>query len=197
MHMPARIECFWDCVSSYTYIASTRIERLAAETGAELVWRPFLLGAVFQATGNAPPAQVPAKGRYLFDDLRRWGAHLDIPVRMPRPFPTSTLLAQRVACAATDSAELAKALCRRYWGLGEDVADEAVVRACIVEAGLDADALIAAAGSDEVKQRLKDNTAEAVERGAFGAPSFFIGETLFWGCDRIELMRAELQRAGA
>lgn len=186
--MTARIEFFWDCVSSYTYIASTQIERVAAEAGAVLVWRPFLLGAVFKATGNAPPAQVRAKGRYLFTDMRRWGRYYDVPVRMPDPFPTSTLLAQRVACAAPESGELARALCRRYWGLGENVGDQAVVRDCIAEVGLNADALIAAAATDEVKQRLKDNTAEAVKRGAFGAPALFVGDELFWGCDRFDLL---------
>ena len=190
--MTARIEFFWDCVSSYSYVASTQIERVAGAAGAVVQWRPFLLGAVFQATGNTPPARLPAKARYLFEDMRRLGRYYGIPVRQPEPFPTSTLLAQRVATAAGNDGELARSLCRQYWGLGRDINDPAVLREAITEAGRDASELLAAARSDAVRTRLRETTDEAVARGAFGAPTMFVGEAMFWGCDRFDLLRAHL-----
>lgn len=198
--MSRTIEFFWDSVSPYTYIAATQIEGLARDCGAQLRWRPFLLGGVFKAVGNRPPAQLPPKGKHLFIDLARWARYYGIPLTMPSAFPTNSITAQRIATAMADdprAPDLAKALMHRYWGVGEDIADEKVLRSVMLELALDADALLAAAGDPAVKERLKANTEEAVQRGAFGAPTFFIGEDMYWGSDRMDLMRAQLSGAAA
>lgn len=198
--MSRTIEFFWDCVSPYTYIAATQIEGLARDCGAQLRWRPFLLGGVFKAVGNRPPAQLPPKGKHLFIDLARWAKYYGIPLTMPSAFPSNSITAQRIATAMADdprAPELAKALMHRYWGAGEDIADEKVLRSVLQALELDAEALLAAAGDPSVKERLKANTEEAVQRGAFGAPTFFIGEDMYWGSDRMDLMRAQLSGAAA
>lgn len=103
--MGMQVDFFWDCVSPYTYLAATQIDALAQSTGADIRWRPFLLGGVFQATGNQPPAVLPPRGRYLMQDVQRWASHYDVPLKMPKAFPTNTLTAQRLACALDDHAQ--------------------------------------------------------------------------------------------
>jgi 2-hydroxychromene-2-carboxylate isomerase len=190
-----RIEFFWDAASPYTYLASTQIEALAARAGASLEWRPFLLGKVFEATGNKAPATNPHKGKHLFTDVNRWARHYGVPMTMPKVFPVNSVLGLRAGIAAGahgkapgKSAEFAKALMRAYWGEGQDISQPATVGAVAATVGLDAAALLAAAQEQPVKDQLRANTEEAVKRGAFGAPSFFVGEEMFWGNDRLVLL---------
>jgi 2-hydroxychromene-2-carboxylate isomerase len=186
-----RIEFFWDAASPYTYLASTQIEALAVRAGAGLEWRPFLLGKVFEATGNKAPATNPFKGKHLFTDVNRWATHYGVPMTMPKVFPVNSVLGLRAGIAAGahgKSAEFAKALMRAYWGEGQDIGQAAVVAAVAASLGLDAAALLAAAQEQPVKDQLRANTEEAVKRGAFGAPSFFVGEQMFWGNDRLVLL---------
>jgi 2-hydroxychromene-2-carboxylate isomerase len=190
------IEFFWDAASPYTYLASTQIEALAERTGARLAWRPFLLGKVFEATGNRMPAAVPAKGKHLFADLRRWATHYGVPLTMPRVFPVNSLLALRAGLAAAEAgqdAAFAKAVMRAYWGEGRDISQAEEVAAVAQSLGLDPPTLLARAGEPSLKERLRANTEEAVRRGAFGAPSFFVGEALFWGNDRLVLLEEFLR----
>lgn len=189
------IEFFWDAVSPYSYLAGTQIEALATRTGAALIWRPFLLGGVMQATGNKPPLTVPAKFRHMLEDLKRWADFYAVPLRKPDNFPVLTVLTQRVACALPADAvsRWAQTAASAYWGRGEDISDPARVRELLLSAGFDADALLAAAQTDAVKDRLKANTEEAVQRGAFGAPTFFVGEAMFWGNDRLPLLERHLR----
>ncbi len=190
------IEFFWDCGSPYTYLASTQIEKLARDAGADLKWRPFLLGGAFQATGNRMPAAIPAKGKYLFDDVKLWSKFYAVPFRFPDKFPINTLAAQRAGVAAArmgKAEEFAKRVMRAHFGEGRDVSQPDELKACAADAGLDGEALLAQTQDQSVKDELKSNTDEAVRRGAFGAPTFFVGERMFWGNDRLDLMRAWLQ----
>jgi 2-hydroxychromene-2-carboxylate isomerase len=190
------IEFFWDAASPYTYLASTQIEALAERTGARLVWRPFLLGKVFEATGNRMPAAIPAKGKHLFADVQRWAAHYGVPLTMPSVFPVNSILALRAGLAADEAqraAEFAKAIMRAYWGEGRDISQPEAVAAAAQAVGLEAQALLARAGEPPIKERLRANTEEAVRRGAFGAPSFFVGDALFWGNDRLVLLEEYLR----
>lgn len=190
------IEFFWDCGSPYTYLASTQIETIAAGCGAELQWRPFLLGGVFQAIGNRMPAAIPAKGKYLFDDVKLWAKFYDVAFRLPEKFPINTLAAQRAGIAASrmgKGMEFAKRVMRAHFGEGRDVSQPDELKACAADVGLDGDALFARTQEQAVKDELKSNTEEAVRRGAFGAPTFFVGEQMFWGNDRLDLMQARLQ----
>lgn len=195
----ATIEFYWDAVSPYTYLAATRIERFAAEHGADLVWKPVLLGKLFEACGNRAPLMVPAKGQYMFADLQRWARHYGVPLQIPNPFPVSTLSAQRIASAldGEDRARWARATLEAYWTRNLDISQPAALEALAAELGFDGQELLARAQTPEAKEQLKAYTDEAVQRGAFGAPTFFIGDAMFWGNDRFELMASALGAADA
>ncbi|HEU0196740.1 MAG TPA: 2-hydroxychromene-2-carboxylate isomerase [Nevskiaceae bacterium] len=188
------VEFFWDVASPYTYLAATQMDALAQRTGAVVQWRPFLLGGVFKATGNQMPAALPAKARYMAVDLQRWAQSYGVGFHFPKIFPMRSVLAQRVVCAAQAAADtpsrLPLALMHAYWVEGCDLAQpDEIARVCEA-AALDADALLAAAGQPQAKSQLQVNTAEAVQRGAFGAPTFFVGTRMFWGNDRLPLLEA-------
>jgi 2-hydroxychromene-2-carboxylate isomerase len=190
------IEFFWDAASPYTYLAATQIEALAARAGAAVTWRPFLLGKVFEATGNRMPAAIPAKGKHLFCDVQRWAQHYGVPVVFPKVFPVNSVLALRAGIAAAGQgrgAEFAKAVMRAYWAEGSDIGQPEAVGAVAAAIGLDAAALLAGAQEQPVKDQLRANTEEAVRRGAFGAPTFFVGEQMFWGNDRLVLLEEFLR----
>ena len=190
------IEFFWDAVSPYTYLASTRIEQVARECGASVRWRPFLLGGVFRDTGNKPPLDVKHKGAYMIQDLTAWAAYYKVPFTFPASFPANSLLAMRAATAADRldrGPEFARALMNAYWVEGKDISEEGNVRDVAGSLGLDVEAILRQTRDPEIKEALKQNTAEAVKRGAFGAPTFFVGEKMFWGNDRFTIMEAYLK----
>jgi 2-hydroxychromene-2-carboxylate isomerase len=194
------IELFYDVGSPYTYLAATQVERLERSTGVSVRLRPFLLGAVFKATGNVPPAGVAARARWMSDDLEVWAAHYGIPYRMSSRFPLATLTTQRaLAAAELDGGQealraLTLPLFRAYWVDDRDVSSPEVIAEVASAAGLDGAALVARAGEADAKQRLRETTEEAVARGAFGSPSFFVGDRLFFGNDRIALIEAHLDQ---
>lgn len=190
------IEFFWDAASPYTYLASTRIEALASRVGARLEWKPFLLGKVFQATENRMPASVPAKGKYLFKDVQLWARYYEVPFSFPKVFPLNSLLPQRVACAASNAgrgSDFAKAVMRAYWGEGKDIGQPEVIKAVCATLDLDGETLLKQAGESSAKDLLRAYTEDATQRGAFGAPTFFVGQQMFWGNDRLQLMEACLK----
>jgi 2-hydroxychromene-2-carboxylate isomerase len=195
-------EFFWDVASPYTYLAFTQLEKLRAASGAEIVLRPFLLGGVFKASGNVMPAENPAKAQYIVQDLKRWRAHYAVPMRLPvleTPFPINSVLPMRAAIAAAHerAAEpFAAALFDAYWVRGVDVSTSEAVAEAASSVGLEPDGILAAASAQAVKDELRHNSDDAVRRGAFGAPAFFVGDELFWGNDRIPLLIERL-KAGA
>jgi 2-hydroxychromene-2-carboxylate isomerase len=192
--MSQTLEFFFDCASPYTYLAATQLESLAARTGATVLWRPFLIGKAFEATGNKMPASVPAKAKYMFKDLLRWSQHYGVPFAFPKIFPINSLLPQRLACAvpAQRLPEVALAVMSAYWAQGQDVQQPAVLQALLDGLGLDGAAALEATQTDAVKGQLKANTEDAIARGAFGAPTFFIGKAMFWGNDRFTLIEETL-----
>lgn len=197
--MADTIEFFWDTSSPYTYLAATQLDAFAARNNVDVQWRPFLIGGVFKATGNRMPASIPAKGRNLKKDLGRWAARYDVPFVFPQLFPMNSLFAQRLACAALDRqtaqppSRLPLALMKAYWVEGRDLSQpEELTRVCAA-LGFDAEALLAAAQQAQAKNRLRVNTEEAVERGAFGAPTFFWGEHMFWGNHNLNVLEACLK----
>jgi 2-hydroxychromene-2-carboxylate isomerase len=193
----ATLEFFYDFVSPYSYLASTRVEAEVARVGGTVRFRPFLLGGVFNATGNKAPIETAAKGPYLAADVARWARRLGVPYAWPPKFPVLTVLPLRAAFAAERSGQLVPfthALFRAYWAEGKDVSDPAVVEAAATGAGLDGAALVAAAPS--FKDALKAQTQEAIDRGSFGAPTFFVGNEMFIGNDRLDFALEALQAAG-
>jgi 2-hydroxychromene-2-carboxylate isomerase len=191
------IELFFDIGSAYSYLASTQMAGLAKRTGVAVRWRPFLLGAVFKATGNDSPVRIPAKGRWMMGDLMMWAKHYGIAARLPSRFPLNTLRTQRALAAAERSAPAglpayAAALFHAFWAEDQDVSSDAVMAAAARAVGLDGDAIVAAIDAPETKDHLRATTDEAVRRGAFGAPAMFVGDVLFWGNDRIVLLEEYL-----
>lgn len=194
----ATIEFFWDAVSPYTYLASTRIDAVAQRTGAKLVWRPFFLGGVFDLvgnTGNKTNLGNPAKLRFMMSDLKLWARHYDVPLTPPQPFPTNSLLAGRVALVVPSEkvSEFSRRIIRAYWGEGRDVAQPEEVLRVANDMGLDGAALIERARDPAIKHQLHVNTEEAVQRGAFGAPTFFVDNEIFWGNDRLMILEEFLK----
>jgi 2-hydroxychromene-2-carboxylate isomerase len=196
--MPERqIELFFDIGSSYSYLAATQMDGLATRSGVPVRWRPFLLGAVFKATGNDMPARVPAKARWMMQDMMRWSQHYAIPLRMPSRFPLNTLRTQRALAAAelrdpASVAGFALALFRAYWAEDRDPTSDDVLRALAPDPEI-----VAAIDAQPTKDHLRATTEEAIRRGAFGAPAMFVGDALFWGNDRIPLLEQFLKSSGA
>lgn len=188
------IELFFDIGSSYSYLAATQMAGLAERTGSAVRWRPFLLGAVFKASGNDMPARIPAKARWMVGDMAMWADHYGIPIRVPSRFPLNTLRTQRALAAAERLVgpaavpAFALALFRAYWADDRDVSADDVIADCAKSAGLDPAVLLPAIDAQETKDLLRATTDEAVKRGAFGAPTMFVGDTMFWGNDRLPLL---------
>ncbi len=184
------LDFYWEPSSPYSYLASTQIEAVAQRLGARLLWKPILLGKVFEVTGNRMNVAVPAKGKYMFEDLELLAKHYRLPLSQPKVFPVNSVAVARAALAAPADrqAEVSKALMRAYWGEGRDVGQADELRRVIAAVGLDAEAVLARTQDPAVKDELRRNTEEAVARGVFGAPSFFVNGRLFWGCDRLWLM---------
>jgi 2-hydroxychromene-2-carboxylate isomerase len=191
----ATLEFFYDFVSPYSYLASTRVEEVARRTGATLRFRPFLLGGVLKATQNQAPADVPAQYRYLQVDVARWARRLGVPIAFPEKHPFSTVLAMRAALAAERKGKLVPfthAAYRAAWVEGRDLTSPEVIAAVGASVGLDGAALVAAAPDE--KAALVAQTEEAVTRGSFGAPTFFVGDELFIGNDRLDFVEEALRR---
>ena len=194
-----RIEYFFDVGSPTSYLAWTQLPRVAAEAGAEIDWRPMLLGGVFKATGNASPVTVPAKGRWMNDDIARWAARYGVPYRANPHFPINTLTLMRGATGLQWRQPDAfhrylEVVHRALWESGENLGDAAVLAGALERAGIDAAGFAALVADPEVKARLVATTEEAVRRGVFGAPTFFVGETMFFGQDRLDFVREALVR---
>jgi 2-hydroxychromene-2-carboxylate isomerase len=198
-----RVEFYFDLVSPYSYLAHGRVERICEEHGAELVLRPMLLGGVHKAVGLQAPIEIPAKGRYQIRDIHRWAEHYGLPMRFPDPFPFRTLKTMRAAMVCSDEGKL-EAFVREafalYWGEGgapkgfEEADEDGPIREVVRRIGKDPEEGLEGATTGEAKEALKSATAEAVERGVFGAPAFFVGDEMFWGNDRLHFVEAALKR---
>lgn len=181
------IEFFFDVGSPAAYLAHMQIPRVMAETHSTVLFRPMLLGGVFKGSGNTAPVGVKAQYNRL--DLERSARRLDIPMVINPFFPINTLQMMRAATAAQEDELLSPyltAVYRGMWVEGLNMGEREVLLGVLKSAGLNGEHLLARAEQPEVKQRLKDTTEEAVARGVFGAPTFFVGDQMFWGQDRID-----------
>lgn len=183
------IEFFFDLVSPYSYLASGLVEATADRHGARVRWRPVFLGGILRAAENPTPALVPAKVRYMVKDLERCARHYRMAFAMPELFPINTLLPQRLLCMLPDEdvAGVARMLFRRYWAEGQDIGDPEVLGRFV------APEMIRQARTEAAREQLRANSDDAVQRGAFGVPSFFVGPELFFGHDRLPLLDARLR----
>lgn len=197
-----RLQFWYEFASSYSYLSAMRISNLAQQAGVDVIWRPFLLGPIFKSQGwdTSPFNLYPVKGSYMIRDMQRITASRGLPFVMPPTFPANGLKAARLALIGADEGWIepfTKAIFEAEFGRGEDIAQPAVIEEALSGLGLDAASLLARAEDSAVKQRLKDQTAEAASRGIFGAPSFITEDgELFWGDDRLEQALTWAARAG-
>jgi 2-hydroxychromene-2-carboxylate isomerase len=196
--MAKTLEFYFDVGSPAAYLAWTQVPRLAQETGASLEYKPMLLGGVFQATSNKSPMEVPAKGRYMQDDLRRFAERYGVAYQHNPHFPINTLMLMRGAIGVQmrDPGKLVAygdAVFRAIWVDGKNMNDPATVGGVLHAAGFDPQALLALTADAEVKERLKTATQEAVSRGVFGAPTFFVDGRMYWGQDRLDFVKQALE----
>jgi 2-hydroxychromene-2-carboxylate isomerase len=193
--MAHTLELYWDFSSPYAYLGVTQAEALAARTGATLVDRPMLLGAVFKAIGQSSiPMETysEAKRAYTLRDMHDWAAHWGVPFSFNATFPLNSIKALRVYLALPEERRkgFRDATFRAAWAEGRDIGDEAVLRALI---GDDAEAVLAKTLDPEVKQALFAATDRAVAAGVFGAPAWVVdGDQLFFGQDRLPLVERAL-----
>ena len=190
-------EFFFDVGSPTTYLAWTQLPALCAQAGATLVNRPTLLGAVFQATGNASPANVAAKGRYMNDDMARFARRYGVPLVVNPHFPINTLMLMRGAAGVqlrmpARFDDYLRGVFKAIWTDGLNMNDPAVVAQALRDAGFDPAEVVALTNDAEVKAALRATTEEAVARGAFGAPTMFVGDAMFFGQDRLDFVREAL-----
>ena len=195
--MSKRVEFFFDVGSPTTYLAWTQLPTLCAQASAELAYRPMLLGAVFQATGNASPAAVPAKGRYMNDDMARYAKRYAVPLAMNPHFPINTLTLMRGAAGAQLRAPARfeaylRGVFKAMWVDGLNMNDAAVAAQALAAAGFDPAEVMGWANDANVKAALRATTEEAVARGVFGAPTMFVGGEMFFGQDRLEFVQEVL-----
>ena len=191
------LDFYFDLGSPAAYLAYTQLPDLCRDTGATLVWKPMLLGGVFQATGNHSPVTIPAKGRYIFKDFARFAKRYGVPLSVNPHFPINTLTLMRAAAGLQMRADprfgdYVQAMFQAICVDAKNMNDPATLGAVWQQAGFDAAALLALTGEQAVKDQLKAMTQEAVDRGIFGAPTFFVGDQMFWGQDRLDFVREAL-----
>jgi 2-hydroxychromene-2-carboxylate isomerase len=195
----SRLEFYFDYGSPFSYLADTQLAGLIERTGAELVYRPMLLGGVFKATGNRSPAEEPveSKRRYNALVMRRWVGHYGAPFQGNPHFPINTLPLMRACVAAQREdvfADFHRAVYPAFWARGENLGDPKVIDRVLEAAGLDAKRLLDRSAEPDVKNELRSTTDAAVERGVFGAPSFFVADELFFGADQLPFVEQALSR---
>ncbi len=199
--MPDSILFHFDFSSPYAYFASRHVDQTLTRHGRPILWRPFMLGAAFKATGMAPLVQQPLRGPYAVHDWQRLARRDGIPFVLRDDFPYASLAAARAFywLDSTDSTlakRFAAAIFDAYFGQGRDMTAPAAVADEAAALGIDRDALLAAVREQPWKQRLKDETELALKRGVFGAPTFEVDGELFWGSDRLAMVDEWLTRGG-
>jgi 2-hydroxychromene-2-carboxylate isomerase len=190
---------YFDVGSPAAYLAWTQLPSICAAAGAELVYKPMLLGGVYQATGNASPGTVPAKGRYTVRDYERHARKYGVPFLNNPHFPIITLFLMRAVTGVQlrepqRLQDFLRAVFKALWIEGLDLNQPALTARALADGGFAPDAILALAAEPAIKEALKTTTHEAVARGVFGAPTTFVGEEMFFGQDRLEMIREELAR---
>lgn len=200
--MSRHVEFHFDIVCPYAYLGSTQIEALAARCDATVSWHPFLLGGVFKSIRVDPTftLKMPAaKTRHNLLDAIRWADFLGVDFAWHPNHPMRTVSTMRALLALADDKDVIadpapiKALYRAYWVDHRDLTDDTELAAVLSECGLDGAALLEQTRSPALKQRLKDVSARAAQRGVFGAPAMFVDGALYWGQDRLEFVEAALK----
>jgi 2-hydroxychromene-2-carboxylate isomerase len=203
--MARRIDFYFDCSSPWTYLAFHAVQTLAAESAAEIAWKPILVGGVFNAVNRTVydnrAAPNPLKQSYMLKDLAAWGRLYGLAITFPPTvFPVNSVKCMRGAFVALDEARLVPyvtAAFEAYWGHDRDLSREEVLADIAAAAGIERQRFFAGIETDACKARLRANTDELIARGGFGSPTMFVGREMFFGNDRLPLVRAALAEAAA
>ncbi|MCB1882975.1 MAG: 2-hydroxychromene-2-carboxylate isomerase [Geminicoccaceae bacterium] len=195
--MPGPIDFYFEFASPYGYMAACRIDDLAARHGREVAWRPIMLGAVFKVTGSKPNMAIPLKGPYLLKDVPRSAKFMGLPLKLPPRLPMNSLAASRafwwLADDEPDRAKgLALAVYKAHWAEGRDMSSPDQVAEAAATIGIDPASLDVGIRGESVKQRLKDETQAAIDRGVFGSPFIVVDDEPFWGVDRLDQIERRL-----
>jgi 2-hydroxychromene-2-carboxylate isomerase len=196
--MARTLEFYFDYGSPYSYLADTQVEAIAKRTGTTLARKPMLLGGVFKSTGNHSPAELPQKSAWSGFDMPLWARHYGVPFQANPFFPINTLALMRGAAAAQIDGSFERyhpAIFKAMWVDGRNLNDIKEVAAVLAGAGLDAQKFGNRIQDQDVKDRLKATTDEAVARGVFGAPTSFVDGKMFFGNDRLPFVELALKGA--
>ncbi|GAA6134947.1 2-hydroxychromene-2-carboxylate isomerase [Oceaniserpentilla sp. 4NH20-0058] len=188
--MSKSLAFYFDFVSPYSYLAMTQLPELVAKQGADLVFKPLLLGALHQAQDMPSPAFIPNKAKWIYKDCHLWAKHLNVPLIWPKQFPFNTMFILRVCLYLQQSnpskvAEFVEQTFNAIWQQGLDVNDESSVQAHLVSLGLDVDEVQQGCQQQSVKDALKQSVSDAHGLGMFGAPAFKVNDDVFFGQDRL------------
>ncbi len=197
------IEFFLDCSSPWTYLAFERMASLAAREDVSVVYKPILVGGIFNAINRSVYENrsnpVPAKARYYRKDLQDWADHVGVKIGQPHVFPVNSVKVMRGAFVAMEEGVLEPYLRRafqRYWGELADISQDDEVAAIAAAAGLNREDFFRRINHQACKDRLRETTDECMRRGGFGSPTFFLnGDDMYFGNDRLELLTVKLQAA--
>jgi 2-hydroxychromene-2-carboxylate isomerase len=197
--MGKTLEFFYDCSSPWTYLAFSKIEEVARRHDAQLLWRPILVGGVFNAVNpsvyETRQRPVKPKARYAAKDLQDWARLYGLKIGQPSVFPVNSVKAMRGAFVAHEYGKISpysRCVFEQYWGEDRDISKDEVLREIVVMVGLDPKEFFEKIGSQEYKDKLKRNTDELIERGGFGSPTMFVDGEMFFGNDRLVLVEHAL-----
>jgi len=189
--MGKKVEFYYDFSSPYTYIASRRIEKICEDNDAALEWKPFLLGGVFNEIGSIPAVQIDNKFNYLRQDFEESAIFYGVDFKFPDIFPLNSVRSMRGAFAAQEKGKLVEythEMFRLYWTQGVDLSKAEILGEAVGKIGIDAQWFVNRIAEQEIKDKLRDETNIAVERGVFGAPTMFVDDKMFWGNDRLDFL---------
>ena len=199
--MPKKLEFFYDCSSPWTYLAFSKIEDVGLRHDAELIWRPILVGGLFNTVNpsvyESRAKPLPVKAKYYVKDLRDWTQFYGLKIGNPSVFPVNSVKAMRGAFVANEHriiAQYSRRVFESYWGDDRDISQDEVLREIVREVGLDEKEFFSKITSDEYKARLRENTEELIARGGFGSPTMFVEGSMFFGNDRLPLVEHALSR---
>ena len=194
------VEFYFDLGSPYSYLAYYRLLQMAERQEIQIVYKPILLGGVFKATGNRSPIEIPVKGAYSILDMQRWAEYYHIPMQMNPHFPMNTLTLMRILTGVQllhleKFEQVLKLLFDAMFGTPQNLNEPTVLAEVLKPSGFSVEDIMSMVQSDVVKQKLITETEQAILRGIFGAPTFFVGDEMYWGQDRLHFVEQALNKA--
>ncbi|MEQ1150165.1 2-hydroxychromene-2-carboxylate isomerase [Acinetobacter johnsonii] len=193
------VEFYFDLGSPYSYLAYYRLLQIAEQQEIQIVYKPILLGGVFKATGNRSPIEISVKGVYSILDMQRWAEYYQIPMQMNPHFPMNTLTLMRILTGVQllhleKFEQVLKLLFDAMFGTPQNLNEPTVLAEVLKPSGFSVEDIMSMVQSDVVKQKLITETEQAIQRGIFGAPTFFVGDEMYWGQDRLHFVEQTLNK---